>query len=204
MRDDLMNRKKYIRLNDKTIPIEYTNRVKHLKLYNILDEFYIKCPKNYEFDMGLLYKSYSSWMDDILNRNQPLICSIKSKIDLEKPALLNRSKNELNELTQKYLDKFKYKGIPNNTSIRTDMDKSWATHSINHNITFNFDLSKIPSHLIEYIVFHELCHFQEFEHTPKFYELIKEKYPNFKEYDINLHMYNYLILHDKRKQLNLE
>lgn len=199
-----MNTKEYIYLNSKTIPVEYTNRVKHFHIYNVWDEFYIKCPKDYEFDINQLHETYSHWMNEKLQQNQHILNSLEDKIKREKPVLLKRSKEELKRLTQRLLDKFKYKGVPNNTSIRTDMDKSWATHSLNHNITFSYELSKIPFNLIEYIVFHELCHFQEFEHTPKFYELIKEQYPNFKEYDMNLYMYDYLILHNKRKQLNLE
>lgn len=196
--------KEYIVLNNKTIPIEFTNRVRRPRIYNAWDEFYIKCPKGIDISESDFGERNIQWMNKSIRNNKDRVNQIKNKIRTTKPTLLNRSKPELKRLVQKYLLKYKHKGIPNNISIRKDMDQSWATHSINHNMAFNYDLSMIPSHLIEYVVFHELCHFQEFEHNARFYELMREGFSNCYEYDLELNTYNYLILHNKRKKLNLE
>lgn len=48
-------------------------------------------------------------------------------------------------------------------------------------ITLNKELIKYDVDDIDYVIVHELCHFIEFNHSKKFWDLVKYYKPNFKE-----------------------
>ena len=48
-------------------------------------------------------------------------------------------------------------------------------------ITLNLNLMYVPEEYMEYVVLHELTHFLEISHNDKFYNIISEFMPNWKE-----------------------
>ena len=58
----------------------------------------------------------------------------------------------------------------------------WGSCSRRGNLNFNYKIALIPEHLAGYIVVHELCHLGQFNHSYKFWNLVKETVPNYKEY----------------------
>ena len=48
-------------------------------------------------------------------------------------------------------------------------------------IKLNFELIKYSIDEIDYVIIHELCHFLEFNHSPKFWHYVKKYKPNYKE-----------------------
>jgi predicted metal-dependent hydrolase len=48
-------------------------------------------------------------------------------------------------------------------------------------IKLNFDLIKYSINEIDYVIIHELCHLIEFNHSRKFWSLVKKYMPNYKE-----------------------
>ena len=48
-------------------------------------------------------------------------------------------------------------------------------------VRFNLDLVKKPKDLLEYVVVHELCHLLEPKHSERFYDLLSQHYPHWKE-----------------------
>lgn len=48
-------------------------------------------------------------------------------------------------------------------------------------VRFNMDLVKKPKDLLEYVVVHELCHLLELRHSGRFYDLLSQHYPHWKE-----------------------
>ena len=48
-------------------------------------------------------------------------------------------------------------------------------------IKLNFELIKYSIDEIDYVIIHELCHFLEFNHSPKFWQYVKKYKPNYKE-----------------------
>ena len=57
----------------------------------------------------------------------------------------------------------------------------WGSCSQNNRLCFHYKLSLLPNELAEYVVIHELCHTVHFNHSKKFWSLVGEFCPEFKE-----------------------
>ncbi len=55
----------------------------------------------------------------------------------------------------------------------------WGSCSSKKNLNFSYRLSLLPSHLSDYIVAHELCHLQEFNHGQNFWNLVALEMPEY-------------------------
>lgn len=62
----------------------------------------------------------------------------------------------------------------NNVSIRNNRSK-WGSCSSQNNISLNLQMMKMPEHLIDYIILHELVHTKIKNHGHEFWELLNEK-----------------------------
>jgi len=82
--------------------------------------------------------------------------------------------NKLQYFAQKY--KFKY------TRLKISYGKSiYGTCSQNQEITLSFRILFFPEDVIDYIIIHELAHTQELNHSQKFWQIVEEIIPDFKE-----------------------
>lgn len=57
----------------------------------------------------------------------------------------------------------------------------WGSCSRNGNLSFNKRLVHYPKETIEYVVVHELAHIHQHNHSPSFWKIVKQYYPNYKE-----------------------
>lgn len=64
---------------------------------------------------------------------------------------------------------FKYGKI----SLRNQKTR-WGSCSFHDNISLNIQLMRLPSHLIDYVIIHELCHTVHKNHSSQFWELAHE------------------------------
>ena len=60
-------------------------------------------------------------------------------------------------------------------------------------ITLNSHLIKLPPELINYIIFHELAHLIQANHSKEFYKIIEDKYPQRKEIDKKLKLWSFVL-----------
>lgn len=65
-------------------------------------------------------------------------------------------------------------------SIR-DQKTRWGSCSRAGNLNFNYKLAIVPEHIADYVIVHELCHLQEFNHSKAFWDLVARAIPNHRE-----------------------
>lgn len=68
----------------------------------------------------------------------------------------------------------------NRIAIRNQRSR-WGSCSRRRNLNFNYRIALLPAHLADYIIVHELCHLQEMNHAPAFWDLVARTIPNHQE-----------------------
>ena len=77
--------------------------------------------------------------------------------------------------------KMRHAGIPYpKLSIRA-MSSRWGSTSPSGRITLNVKLIQVPRAYIDYVIYHELCHLQEPNHGPGYYQLLYRVLPDWRE-----------------------
>lgn len=75
----------------------------------------------------------------------------------------------------------------NNIVIKNQRTR-WGSCSRKRNLNFNYKILFLPKEAQDYIVVHELCHLKEFDHSQRFWNLVANQVPDYK---------------NKRSQINL-
>lgn len=100
---------------------------------------------------------------------------------------LKQSRTEykkLKEVARKFieerLDHFNREYCFSWSKIRITMSRSrWGSCSAKGSLSFSYSLIKVPPHLLDYVVVHELCHLKEMNHGPRFWTLVAKAMPDY-------------------------
>ena len=65
----------------------------------------------------------------------------------------------------------------NNVRIKHNVS-NWGSCSELGNINLNLNLMRVPEHLQDYVMLHELCHLRYMNHGPEFHALLEEVCPD--------------------------
>lgn len=88
------------------------------------------------------------------------------------------------EAKQLVTEKIKYFSEKHNIPIRRITIKNqrtrWGSCSGRGNLNFNYRVVLLPPHLVDYVIFHELCHLKEFNHSVHFWNLVAKEIPNWR------------------------
>jgi len=68
----------------------------------------------------------------------------------------------------------------NRVSIR-DQKTKWGSCSKRGNLSFNWRLILFPPRILRYVVIHELCHLKHFNHSSRFWDLVEEHDPRYRD-----------------------
>ena len=160
----------------------------------------IKYPR-LEFKTGALYlilpfgrkpeeiiEKHINW---ITQKNDFITASLKNTSDLK---LNERDIKALKGLVQKQAAVIcnKLKVSISNINFRK-MRSKWASCSSNKNITINTLMAYLPDNYIEYILYHEIIHLIEKKHNDRFWKIIQNKYPDYKNMEKALFTYWFLV-----------
>jgi predicted metal-dependent hydrolase len=56
----------------------------------------------------------------------------------------------------------------------------WASCSATGRMSFNWRLLLAPERVLEYVVWHEVCHLQILDHSPRFWALVERHWPDYR------------------------
>lgn len=90
----------------------------------------------------------------------------------------NNIKDELEKRVLSYAEKM---GLSYNTIRVKDVSSHWGSCSVHRNLNFNYRLAMLPVELADYVIVHELCHLREMNHSSRFWELVEEVLPDYKQ-----------------------
>lgn len=105
-----------------------------------------------------------------------------------------RNEEEFREMIHVFVKKFSLELDVNVNKIYFRKMKSrWGSCSSQNNIGINRYLRYLPEVLIEYVVFHEMAHLIELNHSKRFWNIIYQKFNNYKEIEKELSIYWFAI-----------
>ncbi len=57
----------------------------------------------------------------------------------------------------------------------------WASCSATGRMSFNWRLLLAPERVLDYVVWHEVCHLEILDHSPRFWALVERRWPGYRE-----------------------
>jgi len=57
----------------------------------------------------------------------------------------------------------------------------WGSCNSRDELSFNYLLMMLPEYVFNYVVVHELCHLQYLNHSPKFWQLVADHFPEYNQ-----------------------
>jgi predicted metal-dependent hydrolase len=94
-------------------------------------------------------------------------------------------REKLNDIIQRFKD---HNFSPAGFNVRV-MKGRWGSCNSKGKITLSTDLVKLKEIYLEYVILHELCHLKHHNHSPEFYRLLSEVFPQWKSVRKELRRY---------------
>lgn len=90
---------------------------------------------------------------------------------------IRRAKELITERLEFFASKI---GVKFNTVRYKNQKTRWGSCSQKGNLNFNWKLVMAPAFIVDYVVVHELCHFKQMNHSPKFWLLVENQISGYK------------------------
>lgn len=107
----------------------------------------------------------------------------REQSELLRTALINWFKKQARIQVDLQITKHAGKHNLHPRSISIKQQKSrWGSCGAHNDIAINWLLLLAPSEILEYVVVHELCHILEKNHSPRFWALVADHLPNYRQH----------------------
>lgn len=132
-----------------------------------------------------IIEKHRLWIEE---KHAELLEALKRSRNIE---LVERSKTKFRNLVEKLVEQAAKDilGINPCRIVVRKMKSRWASCSPKGTITINALARYLPKYLISYIIYHEICHILEPRHNREFWTCVQKKYPNYKELEKELLIY---------------
>ncbi len=71
--------------------------------------------------------------------------------------------------------------LPVKKILIANQKSRWGSCSASGHIRYNYRILDIPPAICDYVIVHELCHIKEMNHSPRFWRLVSETVPDWRE-----------------------
>lgn len=103
----------------------------------------------------------------------------RAEYQANKAKALALATERLNYFNQHYGFTYNRISIKNHRSL-------WGSCSKRGNLNFNYKIALLRPEAADYIIVHELCHLKEFNHSARFWALVAQSVPNYKQIRLEL------------------
>lgn len=163
--------------------IRKSDRAKHVRITVKKDQSVIlTIPHRMKESEGRAFaESKQAWIEEALakmrKRPQPPFAVPQGSV-----REYRKHKEAARELILSRLEHFNemYAFIWKNVSIKNTSSR-WGSCSKQGNLNFNYRLLFLPQEHADYVVVHELCHLEEFNHSEKFWKLVEKAVPDYRK-----------------------
>ncbi len=176
---------KKAKIHDIDVEYEVIHRnVKHTRLEIKTDKIRLIMPLNYNEDEKII-KKHEKW---IYNKISHIKTSQKEANNKELNFI--RTDKEFKDMVLFSVEKLsKELDVKVKKVYFKRMKTRWGSCSSKNNVNINIYLIYLPAYLIEYVVFHEIAHLVEMGHNKRFWNIISNKYPDYKNMEDELLIY---------------
>ena len=71
-------------------------------------------------------------------------------------------------------------GVPTPPLTLSNAQSRWGSCNSRGQVRLSWRLLQAPPHIINYVICHELAHLKQMNHSPKFYAVVEQLFPNYK------------------------
>ena len=175
--------KKVIELNKYNIDytLKVSKRARRMRLAVYCDgSFVVTTPRC--VDQGIIERfiiQKSQWVLDRINyfkTTKHIFLSKSTRADYL------RNKENARQLAKQKIEQFNkiYNYKFNSLNIKNQKTR-WGSCSRKGNLNFNYKIVFLPEKISDYIIVHELCHLDEFNHSKNFWNLVSRTIPDYME-----------------------
>ncbi|MGZ7043510.1 MAG: M48 metallopeptidase family protein [Methanobacterium sp.] len=175
---------KSVKIND--LVVEYDVIIRNVKYWRleIKDEKLALIIPHKRYDNEKIIEKHRKW---IYRKFKEIN---KKKEEAKNLTLELRAESEFRDLIREFVHKFSSElNVKVKKVYFKKMKSRWGSCSSRRNISINVHLNYLPMKLIEYVVFHEIAHLMELNHSKKFWNIISSRFPDYKNLENELSIY---------------